>query len=158
MRCSESLRGSRAVSPSGSSRLLAVAVHPPEVLPEVVAGEHHGLDTCRAESLEPAFCGAEKRGADTLSSPTRRDREADVMPRDAISLLGLPASWRQNPGVDARACQLRQGNLEVRAAFRYDERHITRENRLYSQIRKYQGDVMAVRLDGCLVEWQAEFP
>jgi hypothetical protein len=57
----------------------------------------------------------------------------------------------------SRARRLRHVELEVRSAAWHEERRITRVDGLHGQVRKYQGDVVAVRLDHRFVERKAEF-
>lgn len=52
---------------------------------------------------------------------------------------------------------LRQGNFGVRPAIGYHERRQTWLDSLHSEVRKDQGQVVAVRLDGPFVEGTPEF-
>ncbi len=85
-----------------------------------------------------------------VSACSARGRRGCRLLKTVRPCCGWPV-WVQS------ARRLRHGELEVRSAARHDERGITGVDSLHGQVRKHQGDVVAVRLDHRFVERKAEF-
>src|ERR1700733_5807187 len=63
--------------PAAPIGLLAVAGCPPQILPQVIARENHGVDAPRPERLKPFLRRFEKGGADSLVTTASPDSQPE---------------------------------------------------------------------------------